>query len=166
MERKLLLLGMLRMQEMHGYQIYEMIEAHLGISIQLKKPTVYKLLGSMEEDGWIISREEQEGNYPPRRVYAITTEGEASFQQLLRENIAVYKPSSYLGNIGIVFLDGIDKDEVAALLSERREKVEALSRQIDDHIGEVEGYDLMLSYHRSHLAAELNWLDEILSQVA
>jgi hypothetical protein len=43
---------------MHGYQINELIEVHLGTSIELKKPTVYKLLGNMLENGWISYREE------------------------------------------------------------------------------------------------------------
>jgi len=88
MERKLLLLGLIRMQEMHGYQINELIDAHLGTSIQLKKPTAYKLLEAMMKDGWITDREEQEGNYPTRRVYSITPEGNAAFQRLLREKVS------------------------------------------------------------------------------
>ena len=91
MERKLLLLGLLRSQEMHGYQINELIDAHLGTSIQLKKPTVYKLLATMVDDGWIRYYEEQEGNYPTRRVYQITPEGEEAFQRLLRQSLADYQ---------------------------------------------------------------------------
>lgn len=166
MERKLLLLGMLRMKEMHGYQINEFIDAHLGISVQLKKPTVYKLLGAMEDDGWISSREEQEGNYPLRRVYAITETGETSFQQLLRENIAAYRPSSHLGNIGIVFLDALDSEEAVSLLAERRKRVADLMLELNSHDEFVEGFSLMLSYHRHHLNAELNWLDDISSQLS
>jgi len=166
MERKLLLLGMLRMQEMHGYQINEFIDAHLGISVQLKKPTVYKLLGSMEDDGWISSREEQEGNYPPRRVYAITEVGESSFQQLLRDNIAVYQPSSYLGNIGIVFLDALESEEAVILLAERRQKVMELMQDLNKHEEVLEGFSMMLSYHHQHLNAEMKWLDEVAGQLS
>jgi len=166
MERKLLLLGMLRKQEMHGYQINEFIDAHLGISVQLKKPTVYKLLGTMEDDGWISSREEQEGNYPPRRVYAITEVGESSFQRLLRDNIAAYQPSSYLGNIGIVFLDALDSEEAIILLAERRQKVMGLVRELNNHEELVEGFSMMLSYHHQHLNAEMDWLDEVTDQLS
>lgn len=166
MERRLLLLGLLRMQQMHGYQINEFIDAHLGISVQLKRPTVYKLLGTMEDDGWISSREEQEGNYPPRRVYAITEVGETSFQQLLRENIAAYEPSSFLGNIGIVFLDALNSEEAVTLLADRQQKVNDMMVELDSHEELVEGYSLMLSYHRYHLIAELKWLDEIANQLS
>jgi DNA-binding PadR family transcriptional regulator len=164
MARKLLLLGMLRMQEMHGYQINEFIDVHLGTSIQLKKPTVYKLLGVMEGDGWINSREEREGNYPPRRVYAITETGESAFQELLRANIADYQPASYLGNIGIVYLDALPIEEAAILLAERRKKVNDMLVVLDDHEMHTDGFDLMLSYQRHLLSAELAWLDGIIDR--
>ena len=69
MERKLLLLGMLRNHPMYGYQINDLIDTHLGSSISLTKPTAYRLLNQMTEDGWIEFNEKQVGNRPVRRVY-------------------------------------------------------------------------------------------------
>lgn len=54
MERKLLLLGILRQQEMHGYQLYEFIERDLAACTNLTKPTAYYLLNKMAEDNWIV----------------------------------------------------------------------------------------------------------------
>jgi DNA-binding PadR family transcriptional regulator len=154
------------MQAMHGYQINELIDLHLGTSIQIKKPTVYKLLGIMENDGWISCREEQEGNYPTRRVYAIRPEGEAAFQQLLRENLAGYKPVSYLNNIGMVYLDALPADEAASLLRKRRGEVENLRQKIDMDDQHQGGFQLMFSYQLRHLDAELDWLDEVIAGLA
>lgn len=165
MERKLLLLGIVRSQELHGYQINELIDAHLGTSIQLKKPTVYKLLGAMENDGWIRSHEEQAGNYPTRRVYRITPEGLDAFQQLLRQSLADYRPVSHLNSIGLVFLNALPAQEAVALLRQRRAKVARLAEALradDQHQG---GFQLMLSYHLSQLHAELAWLDDVISQL-
>lgn len=165
MERRLLLLGILRSQELHGYQLNELIDAHLGTSIQLKKPTVYKLLGDMENNRWIRSHEEQEGNYPTRRVYRITQEGLDAFQQLLRQSLANYRPVSYLNSIGIVFLNTLPEEEAVALLRQRREEVESLAETLqadDQHQG---GFQLMLSYHLGQLNAELEWLDEVISHL-
>ena len=166
MERKLLLLGMLRMQEMHGYQINELIDAHLGTSVQIKKPTVYKLLGAMLDEGWITYREEQAGNYPARRVYAITPQGETAFQQLLRESLAGYKPVSYLSNIGVVYLDALPAGEAAALLNERRLLVETLLETIQRDEHHQGGFQLLLSHHIRHLQTELAWLNDVIEQLA
>ena len=68
MERELLLLGLLRSQEMHGYELNEFIDSHLGATVHLKKPTAYRLLNGIVDEGWISYTEEQEGNRPPRRA--------------------------------------------------------------------------------------------------
>ena len=165
MERKLLLLGLLRVHDMHGYQINELIDAHLGTSVQITKPTVYKLLGDMVNDGWIEFHEEQEGNYPTRRVYKITSDGREAFLQLLRQSLADYRPASHLGNIGIMYLDALPADEAVALLHKRREEIDSLAQRIqadEEHQG---GFQLMLSYHLRHLNAELEWLDEVIGQL-
>ena len=89
MERELLLLGMLRIQAMHGYQLHELIDSHLGESIQIKKPTAYSLLNKMADAGWVSYVEEQAGNRPLRRVYTITEAGEAAFQRLIRQRVKI-----------------------------------------------------------------------------
>jgi PadR family transcriptional regulator AphA len=165
MERKVLLLGLLNEHEMHGYQINELIDAHLGTSIQVTKPTVYKLLGDMVDDGWLKYHEEQKGNYPTRRVYMITPEGRKAFQQLLRKSLADYRPASHLANISVVYLDALPAEEAVALLHKRREEIESLAQRIqvdEEHQG---GFRLMLSYHLRLLNAELEWLDEVISQL-
>ena len=165
MARRLLLLGMLRMNEMHGYQINELIDIHLGTSFEIKKPTAYKLLNQMVDAGWLTVREEREGNYPPRQVYAITQQGESAFQQLLRENLTEYTPVAFPSNIGLAFLDALPAEEAVALLQGRRAIIEDLAKGIhtdDQHEG---GFQLVLLHYKRHLAAELAWVDEVIASL-
>jgi DNA-binding PadR family transcriptional regulator len=111
MERKLLLLGLLRSQEMSGYQLNELIDSHMRASVRLKKPTAYRLLSKMADDGWITYTEERQGNRPLRRVYAITPKGEAAFQQLLRDSLADYSPAEFRSAISLAFLDALPAEE-------------------------------------------------------
>ena len=166
MERELLLLGLLRNQEMHGYQLNELIDSHLGMGVFLKPPTAYRLLNRMADDGWVTYREEREGNRPPRRVYTITPRGEAAFQQFLRESLADYKPVDFEGNTGLLFLDAIPDEEALTLLQKRRDIVENTSRMAQAHVGLRGGPQRMLLHHRRHLSAELEWLDEIIERLA
>jgi DNA-binding PadR family transcriptional regulator len=167
MERKLLLLGMLRTQEMHGYQLNEFIDTHLGESVQLTKPTAYNLLNKMTEDGWISYRDEQEGNRPPRRVYAITPKGEAAFQTMLRECLADYKPAEFKSDIALVFLEAIPTAEAMSLLQKRRKAIETLFEPLgnfgEHHMG---GFQLPIEHWRRHLVAELAWVDELIAHLA
>lgn len=165
MERELLLLGLLRSHEMHGYHLYEIIDRHLGTSVPLKKPTAYRLLSRMSEDGWITYREERDGNRPPRRVYTITPEGEHAFQQLLRENLADYRPADFHSDISLAFLDLLPVEESFALLLRRRSMVDGLMQAmltVDSHHG---SFQLVIEHRRRHLSTELEWLDELMDRI-
>jgi len=165
MEKKLLLLGMLRMQNMHGYQLNEFIDTHMGPGVQLTKPKAYNLLKQMTEDGWISYTDEQQGNRPLRRVYAITPEGEVVFQRMLRECLADYAPAEFKSDIPLLFLEMIPAAEAVLLLQKRRQAIQDLLepvRQYSDNHHEG-GFQLMIERQRRHLSAELNWVDDLIA---
>ena len=164
MERELLLLGLLRSQDMHGYQLHEAIDSHLGMGVQLTKPTAYRLLSNMAEDGWVTFREEQEGNRPPRRVYAITPKGEVAFQRLLRENLVNYEPSDFTCHIGLAFLDELAPEEAVPLLHSRRAGMDELLESTRAHGEHPGSLQLMLERQVHLLAAELDWLDTVIAR--
>lgn len=161
-DRELLLLGMLRFQAMHGYQLYEMIDSHFGESIQIKKPTAYSLLKKMTDAGWVSFVEEQAGNRPLRRVYTITETGEVIFQDFVRKSLADYKPVDYLRSIALAFVDAIPAPEATNLIRERSASIEQLLQAIqsqENHPGTIQ---LMIENHIRHLSVELEWLDEVI----
>jgi DNA-binding PadR family transcriptional regulator len=162
MDRKLLLLGLLRRQEMHGYQLHEFIDQNLALCTDLKKPTAYYLLDKMDADGWLITETEQEGNRPPRRVYRLTPKGEEAFQRLLRENLGQYAPVNFSGDVGLAFLDSLDTDEALTLLTQQKQELESRLQEIQNvpvHQGSLQ---LVFSHQKRHLQAELDWLSEVI----
>jgi DNA-binding PadR family transcriptional regulator len=162
MERKLLLLGLVRDNEMHGYQINEMLDIHLGSSAHITKPTAYRLLNQMAEDGWIRFREEQVGNRPQRRIYSITPEGEQTFQQILRQCLGNFELPELRSSVCLAYLDQLPKRDAAQLLGQRREMMqEALAAlgEIEEHQG---SFQLVIDNQYFHLEAEIEWLDEVL----
>lgn len=168
MERELLLLGLLRHGDMHGYQINEFINRDMVFCTDLKKPTAYYLLDKMASAGWIVERDdtsEHESNRPPRRVYSLTAEGEATFQRLLRENLASYYPVRFVGDVGIAYMDALEPGEAHALLLQRRAALAAEQTAIMSvpmHSGSLQ---LVIDHQARHLAAELDWLDEIIARL-
>lgn len=165
MESKLLLLGLLRAEEMHGYQLNEFIDSHLGTTVHLKKPTAYRLLAQMADDGWVTCRKEQEGNRPPRRVYALAAKGEAAFQRILRESLIKYEPFEFPGNAGFLFLDAISPGEASALLRQRKASVAGLLQEARCHPVHEHASALLLLHQARHLATELEWLDEVIAEL-
>lgn len=165
MERKLLLLGLLQTQAMHGYQLNDVIDSHLGGSIQLKKATAYDVLKKMAAEGWITHREEREGNRPPRRVYVITPQGRAVFVRLLRESLARYEPAEFRCDIALAFLDTLPTEEALALLRQRRKVIVTLIAEADAIGGHPGSMQLVVEHQQRHLRTELDWLDDVIARV-
>lgn len=164
MDRQLLLLGLLRNQEMHGYQINEFIDEQMAFCVDLKRSTAYYILDKLCRDGLVTEETEREGNRPERRVYRITPAGETRFQALLRENLATYASPTYGIDIGVIFLGQLDDAEAVALLTARREAIVAHRTELvalrallpASHLAIVE-------HHVLHIDAELTWLDQVLA---
>jgi DNA-binding PadR family transcriptional regulator len=165
MSRELLLLGVLREREMHGYELVEFIDHNIGRWLDLKRPTTYFLLEKMAEAGWITAEEHQEGRRPVRRVYRLTSEGEMAFQHLLRENLASYSPHNFPDDVGLAFLDTLPPAETAILLRERRKTILRLRDElalVPAHPGSTQW---VFEHHLRHLEAELNWVDEVILRI-
>lgn len=166
-ERELLLLGLLMTQSQHGYQLNEFIERSLGAVTEMKKATAYAILDRLSQDGYVTVHTEQVGNRPPRKVYSITPAGEQRFHELLRMNLAAADPMSFPGDIGLMFIDHLERDEAVALLGQRRQALEARIATYEAapaHPFGV-GVDLALEHILIHLRADRDWLDEVIARL-
>ena len=165
MDRQLLLLGLLRRQDMHGYQLNEFIEDKMHFCIDLKKPTAYYILDKLAKEGYVEIEQTQEGNRPPRRVYHITKAGEDYFFRLLHENLVDHTPTYYPTDIGVAFMDQLPPDEVAGYLRSKRDKVTAelvALRKATGHSGPLQH---VLDHNQRLLHAELDWLEKLLEDL-
>ncbi len=166
-ERALLLLGILKTQSLHGYQINEFIDKNLGRITDMKKATAYAILDKLNQGSYISVEMEQEGNRPPRKVYSITEEGERFFQKLLRENLAQQDQITFKGDIGLMFYDHIPKEEALKLLTERLDKLETqleTLKAVPKH-GFARGVDLSIEHHLVYKQAEREWLVSVIDRI-
>jgi len=165
MERELLLLGLLRNNEMYGYQINEFIDNHLGSSINLTKPTAYRLLKNMAEQGWVSFREEKVGKRPTRRIYAITELGEGKFREFLSSCIGEYKPAAYSSTICLAFLDTIPVEEALPHLEKQRQTIEELLSRVKSDQNHPGAFQLTIDHQIRHLETDREWLAEVISNL-
>jgi DNA-binding PadR family transcriptional regulator len=163
MERKLLLLGLLLQHDMYGYQINDLIDAHLGSSIKLTKPTAYRLLHNMAEQGWISYREEKSGNRPTRRIYVLTEKGEAEFLEMLRGCLGQYEPAEHASTICLAFLDNLPPEEVPPLLEKRRTTMEELLAAMKSDQSHHGAFQFTIDHQIRHLETDLEWLSEVIA---
>src|SRR5690606_41304003 len=104
MHRRLLLLGLLRREDMHGYRLNEFVEREMAFCADVKKPTAYYLLDKLAEEGYLTEKHEpfSEGR-PPRKTYSITPEGELYFLRMLHENLPQFEPPSVPAGMSVAF---------------------------------------------------------------
>jgi DNA-binding PadR family transcriptional regulator len=163
-ERVLLLLGILKVQSQHGYQINEFIERSLGRVADMKKPTAYAILERLSQGGYIAVHTEQEGGRPPRKVYAITPAGERLYFELLRAHLAAPRREPAAGGVALMFLDDLPERERVELMRQRLARLETLIaayEQAPKH-GHGLGVDLAIEQQLCLLRAEREWLSGVL----
>jgi DNA-binding PadR family transcriptional regulator len=163
MERTLLLLGVLRAQKMHGYQLNDFLERHYDFVTDLKPSTAYYLLDKLAADGFVTMHQEQVGNRPPRRVYEITRSGEEHYLELLRANLATRGSPVYSDEVGLAFVQDLPVQEVHAALVQKLaawraeyERLAEVAPRMGDKAG---GAALTLNHHLHMIAAEVSWLE-------
>ena len=166
MERELLLLGLLRQHEMYGYQINDLIDAHLSYSIKLTNPTAYRILNNMAEQGWISFREEQVGKRPTRRIYSLTERGEKRFHELLKICLQHYEPVDAINTTGMAFVETLPLNELLPLLEERRNSIERLISKLRSDENHHGGFEIIINHQIRHLETDLEWLSEIIDNYA
>jgi len=158
MEKKLLLLGILRKQDMHGYLLNHMLDQDVTMPITLKKSNAYKILKTMEADGWITQREERHGNRPFRQVYSITKKGSKAFDNLVRKNLADYPGPEFPSLVAYKYLEGLSARESLELLEDRREKIASRLEEINSAIPNIR--DIRTAKKDEHTQIDLNDVDE------
>ena len=162
-----MLLGLVRAQSRHGYRINEFIERNLGRVTDMKKSTAYALLDRLHRAGLVSRWTEQEGRRPPRRVYAITPAGEAAFRQLLRAYLSRPGPGYEQGDVAVMFLDHLDRDEAVACLERRLAELDARLADYPrppEH-GHGVGVGLAIERQRALLQAEREWLKGVIRRL-
>jgi len=165
MERQLLLLGLLRREDMHGYRLNEFIERDLAFCTDVKKPTAYYLLDKLAEQGYISEVEgttEADSNRPPRITYHITPAGETHFMELLRDNLSHFERHTFPGDIGIAFMDALPAGEAVQRLQARRQAMQAFLAEMEQVPAHQGPLNLVVDHHVRHMRAEIDWLDGVL----
>jgi len=168
MDHLLLVLGLLKLENMHGYQLSDLIDKRLKYVTDLKKPTLYHLLAKLEAAGEVTKSVSREGNRPERHTYHLTRAGEAHFAELLRQNLQDAPAMYFNDDIGLLFLNELPVAEVRGYLEQKRARVDerlaVLATALAQHEANTPAF-YTLRHHELHLQTERAWLDELLGQL-
>jgi DNA-binding PadR family transcriptional regulator len=158
----LLLLGLLKNQAQHGYQLNDFIEKNLARVTDLKKATAYALLERLRESGLVAVKLEQEGNRPPRKVYAITATGEEQFLELLRIELSHADVISRPESTALMFMTELELPERISCLNTRLEQLELHIKNLEQIPEHKSSVNLALERQLVLLRADRDWLVGVL----
>ena len=157
------LLGFLRRQPGHGYEIYQQLcdPAGLGLVWRIKQSQLYALLAKLEDKGYVTATLEPQGTRPPRKVFELTPAGRNVFLEW------VQSPVPHGRQLRLDFLAKLyfaRREDLATQLIERQRITcgEWLAAQ-QEQANAVEAnqpYDwLVYRFRIGQIQAMLNWLD-------
>lgn len=175
--RELFILGRIAARPTHGHEIMRTLRASRSdLWVELSEKHVYYVLRKLERDGLVTVSEQREGNFPARKVYAITPAGRVALAEMLTsEGLLRSMPYSdfdvVFGMLGYTdVLPDAAKDEVlhrrrdflTDLLDQVTQAREALADRAE--AGAVQF--MVLDKTGAVARAELDWLEDVMERIA
>lgn len=102
--QELLLLGLLKGNPKHGYQIKKEIKGILSLFAGVDLKSIYYPLRVLEKRGLVAKRVSKAGFRPQRFVYELTKKGQGYFQELLAKSLLNFKRPQFSLDLSLYFL--------------------------------------------------------------
>jgi DNA-binding PadR family transcriptional regulator len=160
------LLGFLRREPMHGYELHQRLADPdgLGPVWRLKQAQLYALLARLEEEGYVLATLQPQEPRPPRKIYRLTRAGRAAFLNWVKAAVPRGRQIrlEFLAKLYFARQEG---PEVAAQLLARqraacRDWLQGQQAEAE-RIGRANPYEWLVTQFRlGQIEAMLAWLDE------
>lgn len=156
----LALLGFVREQPSHGYDIYRQLTASADLRLiwRVKQSRLYALLARLEEMGLLSATIEPQDGRPPRKVFHLTAAGAAAFADWLTQPVAQPRDIRLEFMLKLYFALQAG-GETAARLVERQRAVCAGWLADKGEAADAPFARAVTVYRRAHVRAIGEWLD-------
>jgi DNA-binding PadR family transcriptional regulator len=162
---ELAILGLLKEQPMHGYQLNRELSEQLGGLWRVSYGSLYPSLRRLERQGAITS---VQGTGARRKtVYAITPEGERLFLELLEETPQENQTEDARFRVRLAFFRYLPPETRVRLLERRRQVLETRLADVKAHLrddaGTTDDYQrALLDHARAGTESDIAWLTELI----
>lgn len=159
------LLGFLRQQPIHGYEIYQQLEQAQGLGLvwHIKQSQLYALLTKLEKKGYISATLEPQDARPPRKVFHLTPAGRQAFLDWVQSPVKRGRRLRLEFLAKLYFAQQENSLVVSRLIEQQRNACrEWLAQQHTqaDTLANANPFDwLVHEFRLGQLEAMLNWLD-------
>ena len=164
---ELALLGYVRSQPMHGYEIYQRLlsPGGLGNVWRIKQPLLYAYLKRLESAGLLRATVEAQTERPPRRLLAITPAGEEAFRRWLAQPVARGRELRLEFLAKLYFARSEGQAVALRLLDAQLQQFDEWLGRLDSHRRNLPGeavYErLVADYRRGQVSAAIGWLTAV-----
>jgi PadR family transcriptional regulator, regulatory protein AphA len=159
------LLGFLRQQPMHAYEIHQTLlraEA-LGLVWHLKQSLVYVMLERLEAEGYVTASLEPQGSRPPRKLLHLTASGHKAFDHWLVAPVAHGRDFRLEFLAKLYFASQNDLATAGTLIRHQQAECRAWLYDLRAQAAKLEDtrrYDwLVLQFRIGQIESILAWLD-------
>lgn len=170
------LLGLVVEGRRHPYAMLTELRSRYR-HLRVRTGTVYTLLKSLEEAGWLSSAAEQDTGAgaggraagAPRTVYALTPAGAAELRRRVVADLADVGPEAEQRFVtALAYLGSLDREQAVATLAGRRDALQARAAELEAalHAAPVpEIFMIEVAYLLSRTRHDLAWLDEAVTRI-
>jgi DNA-binding PadR family transcriptional regulator len=168
----LAVLSLLRERPRHPYEIQVRLrERHVDEVVKMRGGSLYDAIGRLAGAGLITTvSSERPGARPERTVYAITDEGTAVADALVRDYLRTPAQDFPVFVTGLAHILNLDAATAADLLRERRDAIQTVHDRITVQLAATAGelprvVTLETEYAQALRRTELAWLDEVIRDI-
>lgn len=160
------ILGLLKEQPMHGYQLSRELSEQLGGLSRMSYGSLYPTLRRLERDGAIESVKEEAGRSRRKTVYRITTAGEALLMRLLEEAPQDTQSEDARFRLRLAFFRYLSPEIRIRQLERRRDAVEERLATIKGALRASQAHDdyqlALMEHGREAAEADIAWLNGLI----
>lgn len=167
----LLLLGLLLDRPMHGYEMYQQIQAE-GVDDWFNVSTagVYYSLRKLHEQGLVVESRQRKGGNTRKSIYRLTETGRAAFFTAMERELASQDEVYLDYDLAIYLLNKLPLRRAIPPLEQRRdflaEQVERVQATLEVERGNGTSLRLaILDHKRRFLEMERDWLEDVIGSV-
>jgi PadR family transcriptional regulator AphA len=176
MSIKYAILGFLSWDSLSGYDLKKLFEETPAFHWSGNNNQIYKALVELHEQGLVELRVEQQADYPPRKLYSITTKGRAELRGwVLATPELPQVRNSFL--VQLAWADQLEPAELDGLLAAYEEEMSVQLLMFREHKQrrivspdrtprEARLWDAIMDNRISSYENELNWVRKLRGELA
>jgi DNA-binding PadR family transcriptional regulator len=170
---KLVVLGILKRQPLHGYELKRIIQQEMGDWTNIAFGSIYFALQQLTKEGCIKpSDPEKQDARPAKIIYEITPLGEKEFLELLSGVWKNHERQYFALDLGLFFANFLKKADREKYLRKQLAVIKEAYRHVKKHReAEVAGQhfpletDAIFLHTLHHMKAEYSWLQGLLGKM-